>query len=78
MLLQTGARPGRELAFFDYVVRFGVICGWVLVMTPAGTFELPLLAVQVLTSIAAAWAGIRVVDDIRHFKALRQRRAARD
>lgn len=46
------------------------------VMTPAGVFELPLMAVQVGISIVAAWAGIRIVDDVRHLKAVRARRAA--
>ena len=48
------------------------------VMTPAGVIELPLLAGQIVTAILAAWAGIRVVDDVRHLKAARARRAARD
>ena len=45
-------------------------------MTSAGVFELPLLAVQVVTSILAAWAGMRMVDDVRHLKAVRARRVA--
>ncbi|MBW3594198.1 MAG: hypothetical protein KY391_01365 [Actinobacteria bacterium] len=45
-------------------------------MTAAGAIELPLLAVQLLTSMLATWAGIRVVDDIRHFMAAKARRAA--
>ncbi len=45
-------------------------------MTPAGGIELPLLAAQIVTTIVAAWAGIRVVDDIRHLRELRARRAA--
>lgn len=45
-------------------------------MTPAGAFELPLMAVQVATSILAAWAGMRIVDDVRHLKAARARRVA--
>lgn len=45
-------------------------------MTAAGAIELPLLAVQLLTSMLATWAGIRVVDDIRHFMAVKARRAA--
>ncbi len=44
-------------------------------MTPAGGIEIPLLLIQIGTSIAAAWAGIRVVDDIRHLRAVRARRA---
>lgn len=44
-------------------------------MTPAGAFELPLLAAQVLTSILATWAGIRVVDDVKHLIAVKARRA---
>ena len=45
-------------------------------MTPAGVLELPLLAVQVATSILATWAGIRIVDDVRHLKEARARRVA--
>ena len=45
-------------------------------MTSAGVFELPLLAVQVLTSVVAAWAGMRIVDDVRHLKAALARRVA--
>lgn len=40
-------------------------------MTPAGAIELPLLAMQIVISIAASWAGIRVVDDIRHLRTVR-------
>ena len=43
-------------------------------MTPAGAIELPLLAMQIVISIAASWAGIRVVDDIRHLRAVRAQR----
>ena len=45
-------------------------------MTPAGAIELPLLAAQLVTSILATWAGIRVVDDIRMLKAARARRVS--
>jgi hypothetical protein len=45
-------------------------------MTSAGIFELPLLAVQVVSSILAAWAGMRIVDDVRHLKEVRARRLA--
>ena len=45
-------------------------------MTPAGAIELPLLAAQLVTSMLATWAGIRVVDDVRHLIAVRARRAA--
>ena len=45
-------------------------------MTPAGAVELPLLLIQIGTTIAAAWAGIRVVDDIKHLRAVRARRAS--
>lgn len=45
-------------------------------MTSAGVFEFPLLAVQVVTSIVAAWAGMRIVDDVRHLKAALARRVA--
>ncbi len=44
-------------------------------MTLAGAVELPLLAAQVVGSILATWAGIRVVDDIKHLLAARSRRA---
>ena len=43
-------------------------------MTPAGAIELPLLAVQVAVSIAAAWAGMRIVDDVKHLVAARAKR----
>ena len=43
-------------------------------MTPAGAIELPLLALQLVLSIAATWMGIRVVDDIRHLRAVRAER----
>ncbi len=46
-------------------------------MTPAGVIELPLLAIQILGSIAAAWVGMRVVDDIRHLRTIRAERANR-
>lgn len=46
-------------------------------MTPAGMFELPLMALQLVTSIVAAWAGMRIVDDVRHLKAIRARRDER-
>ena len=46
-------------------------------MTAAGAFELPLLAAQIVTSILATWAGIRVVDDVRHLIAVKARRAER-
>ena len=45
-------------------------------MTPAGAVELPLLAAQLVTSILATWAGIRVVDDVRHLIAVKARRGA--
>ncbi|HET7482121.1 MAG TPA: hypothetical protein VFK89_04605 [Actinomycetota bacterium] len=44
-------------------------------MTPAGAIELPLLALQVAASIAAAWAGMRLVDDVKRVAAWRTRRA---
>jgi hypothetical protein len=44
-------------------------------MTPAGAIELPLLVGQVVVSIAAAWAGMRIVDDIKHLVAARAKRA---
>ncbi len=40
-------------------------------MTPAGGFELPLLLMQVCSSMLATWAGIRIVDDIKMWKARR-------
>lgn len=40
-------------------------------MTPAGGFELPLLLMQVCSSMLATWAGIRIVDDIKAWKARR-------
>lgn len=43
-------------------------------MTPAGVVELPLLALQVATSVLAAWAGMRIVDDVRQLKEARARR----
>lgn len=43
-------------------------------MTPAGALELPLLAAQIVTSILATWAGIRIVDDVRHLIAVKARR----
>lgn len=46
-------------------------------MTPAGALEVPLLAAQLVASIAATWAGIRIVDDIRHLQAVRARRTER-
>jgi len=44
-------------------------------MTPAGAIELPLLAAQMAASFLATWAGIRVVDDIKHLLAAKARRA---
>lgn len=43
-------------------------------MTPTGAIELPLLVAQLATSFLATWAGIRVVDDIRHWRSLRAQR----
>ena len=43
-------------------------------MTPAGAIEFPLLAAQLVASVLATWAGIRVVDDIRHLIAVKGRR----
>jgi len=45
-------------------------------MTPAGALELPLLAAQVVASVLATWAGIRMVDDVRHLLAVKARRTA--
>ena len=45
-------------------------------MTPAGAIELPLLLIQITVSMLATWAGIRVVDDVRHLIAVRARRRA--
>ncbi|MDQ3940061.1 MAG: hypothetical protein M3238_01785 [Actinomycetota bacterium] len=42
-------------------------------MTPVGTIELPLLLMQATASTLAAWAGMRVVDDVRMWKARRAR-----
>ena len=47
-------------------------------MTPAGTFELPLMIVQVFVALGAAWAGIRLVDDIKSFLVWRTARNERE
>ncbi len=44
-------------------------------MTPAGAVELPLLIAQITASFLATWAGIRVVDDIKHLLAAKARRS---
>jgi hypothetical protein len=47
-------------------------------MSAAGTFELPLVIAQLAISIGAAWAGMRLVDDIKSLLAWRGARANRD
>ncbi len=40
-------------------------------MTPAGAIDIPLLLLQLGTGMLATWAGIRIVDDIKSWKARR-------
>ena len=40
-------------------------------MTPAGAIEVPLLLMQLSTGMLATWAGIRIVDDVKAWKARR-------
>ena len=41
-------------------------------MTPSGVIELPLLLMQLGTGALAAVAGVRMVDDVRTWRAKRQ------
>ena len=67
-----GYLSGREgLAFFDYVVPSGGPVVFRVDMTPAGPIEIPLLLLQLGTGMLATWAGIRIVDDIKMWKARR-------
>ena len=47
-------------------------------MTAAGTIQLPLMIFQIVLSIGAAWAGIRIVDDVKSVLAWREARGERE
>jgi hypothetical protein len=47
-------------------------------MESTGGVEIGLLGLQVLVAIAAAYAGIRLVDDIRYIRSILARRESRD
>ena len=44
----------------------------------AGGVQIGLLGLQFLVAIASAYAGIRLVDDIRYIKGILSRRESRD
>jgi hypothetical protein len=47
-------------------------------MDSTGGFEIGLLGLQFLVAIASAYAGMRIVDDIRHIKGILAKRESRD
>jgi hypothetical protein len=47
-------------------------------MDSTGGLEIGLLGLQFLVAIASAYAGIRLVDDIRHIKSMFAKRQSQD
>ena len=47
-------------------------------MDSTGGAQIGLLGLQILVAIASAYAGIRLVDDIRYIKGILARRESRD
>jgi hypothetical protein len=47
-------------------------------MDSTGGLEIGLLGLQFLVAIASAYAGMRLVDDIRHIKSILAKREPRD